>query len=891
MGRGRALEDDVDEASRDNDDFAGGFAFEKGEDLLIVASEVFEGSGIDIVRDVHFGAEFPIDLDDDGDGFIDNKGGIVGGPRFIGEGVCMTEKVPYLFGDVGTDGGEKQGESFDQIERESVVLVASVGEFHEGGDGGVEFEGFDIFADFFDGFVEELLEFGRGVGVVGVVLEGAFFDKEPPDTGEKAEDALHPLVTPRFVLIEGTHKHLVSAHGVGTVVCDHIVGVHDVVAGLGHLFDLGVEGFVSVAGEPLAVFFGGFFGGKVLACLVLVAIGEDHALVKELLERLFGGDEAAIEEDFVPKARIEEVKDGVFSAADVEVDRHPIAFFFGGKGEFGVVGVEITEVIPTRASPLGHGVGFAFGGHACFGIDGLDPMLGACEGWASVFGGSIIFEFGQKQGQILRGHGFDGAVGKVQDRERFAPITLARKQPVTETIGDGSCSQALCFDPVDDAAFCIVDVESVDQIAVDVRAVAFVGSGGDIATLDDFEDGEVVCFGEFPVALIVCRDGHNRACAVVHQDIIGDVDGDRLPVDGVDGMRACPDACFLSAFVDAFAVRFVASGVDVLFDLIALVGLCDLGDQRMFGGEYAIRCAVEGIGAGGKDAEGVVGFGDTEVDFGPFGTTDPMALHGFDAFGPIEFVEVIEQALCVGGNLEHPLFHHAAFDRIACFDIDAIFDFFVGEDGALGRTPIDGDFGLISESLFVKLEEDPLGELVVVGIGGVDFAIPIIGKAKAFDLAAEGVDVFACGDSGMDACAHGVAFCGEAKGVPSHRMQDVETTHPFVSTKDICCGVAFGMADVQACARWIGEHIKDVVFGLGGIFDHAERFVGFPVVLPTLFDLVRSILLFCHNHAPLFSWVLFFEGSWSSQGRVWRAGVRSVCAEACPAKDSMGWTP
>lgn len=101
-----ALEDDVDEASRDNDDFAGRFAFEKGEDLWIVACEVFEGSGSDIVGDIDFGAEFPVDLDNNGDGFIDNKGGIVGGPRLISEGVWMTEEAPDLFGDVGAYRGE-----------------------------------------------------------------------------------------------------------------------------------------------------------------------------------------------------------------------------------------------------------------------------------------------------------------------------------------------------------------------------------------------------------------------------------------------------------------------------------------------------------------------------------------------------------------------------------------------------------------------------------------------------------------------------------------------------------------------------------------------------------------------------------------------------------------
>ena len=47
----------------------------------------------------------------------------------------------------------------------------------------------------------------------------------------------------------------------------------------------------------------------------------------------------------------------------------------------------------------------------------------------------------------------------------------------------------------------------------------------------------------------------------------------------------------------------------------------------------------------------------------------------------------------------------------------------------------------VSQTVLVQLQEDPLGPLVVLGVGGVDLAIPVKGEAQRLELAAEMVHV------------------------------------------------------------------------------------------------------------------------------------------------------
>ena len=54
--------------------------------------------------------------------------------------------------------------------------------------------------------------------------------------------------------------------------------------------------------------------------------------------------------------------------------------------------------------------------------------------------------------------------------------------------------------------------------------------------LDDAPDLEAELRRELEVALVVGRDGHDRAGAVAGQDVVSDEDRDPLAIDGIDGV-------------------------------------------------------------------------------------------------------------------------------------------------------------------------------------------------------------------------------------------------------------------------------------------------------------------------------------------------------------------
>ena len=118
----------------------------------------------------------------------------------------------------------------------------------------------------------------------------------------------------------------------------------------------------------------------------------------------------------------------------------------------------------------------------------------------------------------------------------------------------------------------------------------------------------------------------------------------------------------------------------------------------------------------GEDRKRVLATLESEPDFGAFGLADPLALHFKNAFGPIETIQILEQSLGISRYFQHPLAHQPSLDRVACLDILAILNFFVGQYGSLGWTPVDGNLLEVCKAPLMELEEDPLRPLVVVRV-------------------------------------------------------------------------------------------------------------------------------------------------------------------------------
>ena len=169
---------------------------------------------------------------------------------------------------------------------------------------------------------------------------------------------------------------------------------------------------------------------------------------------------------------------------------------------------------------------------------------------------------------------------------------------------------------------------------------------------------------------------------------------------------------------------------------------------------------------------------------------------------------------------------------------------FVRKYRAKRRTPVDRHFGNVSKPLLIELLENPLRPLVILRIGGIDFAIPVVGEAKRADLLAEAVDILFRGNSRVSASLYGILLGRKTECVPSHRMQDIEALHALVAAKNVGSRITFGVADMQSRTGRIRKHIKAVeLFACLGVI-RLESLVFEPVLLPLLLD--GGKIIFAH---------------------------------------------
>ena len=167
-------------------------------------------------------------------------------------------------------------------------------------------------------------------------------------------------------------------------------------------------------------------------------------------------------------------------------------------------------------------------------------------------------------------------------------------------------------------------------------------------------DLEAVLGGELMVAQVVTRYRHHGAGAVVHQHEVGDPDRHLAAIQRVNGVEAGGHALLLHGG----ELGFGHLGVLALFDKGGELGvtLGCLQRQRVAGGDTDIGHAHEGVRTGGVDLQMLSLTLDGEADVDPFGTANPVALHGLDHLRPaFEVVDIVQQFFGVVGDLDEPL--------------------------------------------------------------------------------------------------------------------------------------------------------------------------------------------------------------------------------------------
>ena len=271
-----------------------------------------------------------------------------------------------------------------------------------------------------------------------------------------------------------------------------------------------------------------------------------------------------------------------------------------------------------------------------------------------------------------------------------------------------------------------------------MRDVGHVVVDRAVGGLDDRNHRQVEPLREGVVALVVGGDGHDRAGAVVHQDVVGDPDRDPRLVDRVRREEAGEDTRLLGR---GSALLALAGGrvLRVLAELVPVRrALREALDQRVLGREDEEGRAEERVGPRREDRDVDVELLDPEQDLGALGAPDPVSLHRQDALGPVlEQGHLVEQPVGVGGDAEEPLLQVARLDLGAAALAAAVDHLLVREHGLVDRAPLDGRLLPVRQAGLQQPEEQELRPAVVLGLVGRELARPVDRPAHAMHLLAD----------------------------------------------------------------------------------------------------------------------------------------------------------
>ena len=278
----------------------------------------------------------------------------------------------------------------------------------------------------------------------------------------------------------------------------------------------------------------------------------------------------------------------------------------------------------------------------------------------------------------------------------------------------------------------------------------------------------------------------------------------------------------------------------------------------MLRGNDHIGRTEKGIGTGGVDGDIVAHIG-LKGDLRTGRATDPVLLLDLHALDEIQIVQVINETVGILGNAEHPLALFLADHLAAAALAHALHHFLVGQDALAAGAPVHRHGGLVGQAVLEHLQEDPLGPLIILGVGGVYTAVPIEAVSQHFKLAGKVLDVFLGDHSGMDMVFDGEVLRGQAKGVKANGEQNIVALHALFTGNHVDGGKGPGMAHMESRCGGIRKLDKAVKLFTGLVAGNGAIGLGFfPIVLPFFLNGRKIVLhtvsplseyLFAHNKA------------------------------------------
>ena len=231
----------------------------------------------------------------------------------------------------------------------------------------------------------------------------------------------------------------------------------------------------------------------------------------------------------------------------------------------------------------------------------------------------------------------------------------------------------------------------------------------------DFPNRELEFCGEFKIALVVGRNGHDGSGAVAHQNVIGDPNRYLFSINRIDPISPGEDAGFFLVEFGPLQIALGRNGRLVFFHSVFLCGGGDALHQRMLGRENHVGRSEKRIRTGGENLHVALGIFYLEFYQGTLAAADPVSLKQLDALGPVEPVEALDETISKRRNAQHPLTKRATLDGKSADLALAINHFLVRQNGSKLRTPIYGHFGDIGQPHRIRLRAG-------VGVNRLGFA-------------------------------------------------------------------------------------------------------------------------------------------------------------------------
>ena len=339
------------------------------------------------------------------------------------------------------------------------------------------------------------------------------------------------------------------------------------------------------------------------------------------------------------------MKNCMLYTADIHIYWKVFVCFFSGYQFFVVFVIHIAEEIPGRTCPLRHGIGLSLGWRTTAWASGIYPLINSSQRRFSCAGRLIGFYFWKSQRKLVFRNRYVSAFWTVNDGNRLAPVTLTGEYPVTKLIIYCLSSDSHLLDHfrsffLQNCRFHAVPVSGVDHSSGSF-CISLCHIFDFFSVLSDYLDDRNIEFCcKFKVTVIMSRYTHDSSCTIISQYVIRKPDRHFLSIKWIDGVGSCEYAGLLFILKTVY-VRLHRSVIDIFFYSFSCLICSQAFCQSMFRSQYHKGCSMKGIRSCGIDSDLLVSSFYREVYLCTVRFSDPVCLHLFNLFRPVQFVQVI----------------------------------------------------------------------------------------------------------------------------------------------------------------------------------------------------------------------------------------------------------